>query len=497
MRVSAIFFSWAMRAASIASRDGDIGLLDGAVAGDFERADALFLGDAAGLGGFARRDAGDLERLVAIDLELAACSARRRCGSAASVCSRAMLRGFDRLLRVDLGFLDGCASCSISSARVRSSEAMRSALTAVIWAMRSLFGCLPGGDLGLVDGARALDLAPAGLLLVGDAGSVTARSCWMRAFSTDFAGLRSRPPRRRGSARSRVCRTSRSEAMRAVSTERWLAMRAFSISFARGDLPLLDRRRALDLLLAGLALGGDARFGDRLLVGDARLLDRLARRDLRLLGFGLAQRALARHLGALQRAAHLDVALLLKTRCLALALDIERLPLGLEIAGADLDHRILFDVVAQLARGPRCPRISRVRPSASKRFEGLKNSRSVWSRSVIATDFELEAVLGQRLRSRGLRPARHIRRAARASRSMVISEATERSAETNLPDSSACSRSGSSVRRPSVAAAIETASRVGCDADIEVGLDVDAHAVAGDDGVLLRRARSASAARSC
>ena len=46
--------------------------------------------------------------------------------------------------------------------------------------------------------------------------------------------------------------------------------------------------------------------------------------------------------------------------------------------------------------------------------------------------------------------------------SIVISEATERSAEMNLPDSSACSFSGSSVRRPSVAAAIETASRVGC-----------------------------------
>ena len=36
---------------------------------------------------------------------------------------------------------------------------------------------------------------------------------------------------------------------------------------------------------------------------------------------------------------------------------------------------------------------------------------------------------------------------------MFISEATERSAETNLPDSSACNRSGSMVRRPSVAAA--------------------------------------------
>ena len=44
--------------------------------------------------------------------------------------------------------------------------------------------------------------------------------------------------------------------------------------------------------------------------------------------------------------------------------------------------------------------------------------------------------------------------------SMVISEATERIAETNLPDSSAWSCSGSIVRRPSVDAAIETASFV-------------------------------------
>ena len=76
-----------------------------------------------------------------------------------------------------------------------------------------------------------------------------------------------------------------------------------------------------------------------------------ARGDLRLLGLGLAQRALARDFGALQGAAHLDVALLLEAGGLALALDIERLPLGLEVAGADPDHRVLLDVVAQLAPG--------------------------------------------------------------------------------------------------------------------------------------------------
>ena len=78
-------------------------------------------------------------------------------------------------------------------------------------------------------------------------------------------------------------------------------------------------------------------------------LDLLARRDLGLLGLGLAQRALARDLGALHGAADLDVALLLEPRGLALALDVERLPLGFEVAGADPDHRVLLDVVAQLA----------------------------------------------------------------------------------------------------------------------------------------------------
>ncbi len=70
--------------------------------------------------------------------------------------------------------------------------------------------------------------------------------------------------------------------------------------------------------------------------------------------------------------------------------------------------------------------------------------------------------------------------------SIVISEATERIAETNLPESSACSCSGSSVRRPSVAAAIDDRLARRPNADVEIGLDVDAHAVAGDDGVLLR-----------
>ena len=60
-------------------------------------------------------------------------------------------------------------------------------------------------------------------------------------------------------------------------------------------------------------------------------------------------RPLAREFGALDGAAHFHVALLVQPRGLAFALDIERLPLGFEVAGADQDHRFLLDVVAQLA----------------------------------------------------------------------------------------------------------------------------------------------------
>src|SRR5262249_24644358 len=115
------------------------------------------------------------------------------------------------------------------------------------------------------------------------------------------------------------------------------------------NLLFLDGPGALDLLLPGFPLGRDPRFGDGLFVGDPRLFDGLAGGDLRLFGLGLGQGTLTRDLGALQRAPHLDVALLFEARRLALALDLQRLPLGFEVAGADLDHGILFDVVAQLA----------------------------------------------------------------------------------------------------------------------------------------------------
>ena len=73
-----------------------------------------------------------------------------------------------------------------------------------------------------------------------------------------------------------------------------------------------------------------------------------ARRDLRPLGLLLLVGALAGDLGPLGRALRLELALLRQPRILQLAVDVERLPLGVEILVADLDHRVLLDVVADL-----------------------------------------------------------------------------------------------------------------------------------------------------
>ena len=117
--------------------------------------------------------------------------------------------------------------------------------------------------------------------------------------------------------------------------------------FARGDFGFFHRSRPLDFLLANVAIRGDARLADGALVGYPRLLDFLAGLDLRLFGLRVARGSLACHLRALDGTADFDFPLLFEPRRLALPLDIERLALGFEVAGADLDHRVLFDVVPQ------------------------------------------------------------------------------------------------------------------------------------------------------
>ncbi len=166
------------------------------------------------------------------------------------------------------------------------------------------FGRFARGDLRFLKQALLFDLAGLGLLLVGDA---------RLAHGADLQDAR------------------------------------LLDLLARGDLLAVDRLLPRDLAAAHLALGGDARLGNDLLVGDPRLLDRLTRGDLRRLCLGVTAGAFPRELGALLGAAEFDLALLIEPRALALALDVERLLLGLEVTGADLNHRVLLDVVAFLA----------------------------------------------------------------------------------------------------------------------------------------------------
>ena len=304
MRSDAILLSSAMRAVSVELAGLDLGRLDRADARDLAAAglllghdavdgDLLFLRDAGGLDRLARGDFGLVDRPRAGDVERAHALLLRDA------------RGLGHLARRDVGLFD--------RARALDLELAGGELGSDALGGQCLFADDAGGfgrlgcrDLLLLDGAVADDLAPADVLLGGD------------ALVADDALLRD---------------------TRALD------------ALARGDFGLVDQPATLDLALTNLALRQDARLGDGALVGDARLLDLLARSKLRLLGLGVAQRALARELGALHGAAHLDVALLIEPGGLALAVDIQRLLLGFEVAGADQDHRILFDVVAQLAPG--------------------------------------------------------------------------------------------------------------------------------------------------
>src|SRR5207302_348951 len=161
-------------------------------------------------------------------------------------------------------------------------------------------------DFSLLDGAHLLDLQRASALIGSD------------AFDVDGGGLGDAGPFGR---------------------------------LSRRDLGLLDRPRPLDLASAGLFLVRDTCIGHGAILLNTRLLDGFTSGNLRLFGLGLAQRAFARYFGTLQRTAHLDIALLLKAGGLTLALDLERLALGIKVAAANLDHRVLFDVVTQLALG--------------------------------------------------------------------------------------------------------------------------------------------------
>ena len=324
----------------------DLGGVDRPVAGDLQRADRLVAGDALRRHPALLGDARRLHLVARGDLRVSIASLRAISRPRVS-CSEAMRSAASRFSwAMRAASTASCAAISASStARLR---AISSARTRCSWAMRAVSvasrAAISASSIAL---RRSISRRRVSSSLAMRA-SVTAFSWAMRRFSVSSRTAMSACSTARVRSISRRC-VSSSRAMRAsVSACSW-AMRAFSIasraaisasstvlsrSISRWRMSRSEAMRA-SLMARSLAMRD--------------LLDLLAGGDLRLLGLGLAQGALARHLGTLQRAALLDVALLLEPRGLALPLDVERLLLGLEVARADADHRVLLDVVAQLA----------------------------------------------------------------------------------------------------------------------------------------------------
>jgi hypothetical protein len=186
----------------------------------------------------------------------------------------------------------------------------------------------------------------------------------------------------------------------------------------------------------------------------------------------------------LERATHLDVAFLFQPRGLAFAFDFERLPLGFQIASADLDHRVLLDVVAQLAPGLDVLH----QPGQAFGVEAVRRVEEFEVGLVEIGDgdrFQLEAVLGEGFGSIGLDTCDIV-----AAPLMHLLHGHFRGDRSDRGDELAGQQRVELFRLHGAASEGCRGDRDGLPgrlyADIEVGLDVDAHAVAGDHGVLPR-----------
>ena len=223
---------------------------------------------------------------------------------------------------------------------------------------------LPLGDLERLQGPLALDpglvepaLARGALALdVGAGGDLGPPR--LELGLDDLDGLRASAISRSRSAIS----TARRRLTSSSSCSRWRSMRSRSTARPRRDLLPLDRLAALelgcldgaaarDLALLDLFLVGDPDLGQAALLRDAGPLGRLGGGDLGFLGLLVPEGPLAGQFGALHGAAHLDLALLFEPGIFALAVDLERPPLGIEVLVADREHGLLLDQVAHLAAG--------------------------------------------------------------------------------------------------------------------------------------------------
>ena len=139
---------------------------------------------------------------------------------------------------------------------------------------------------------------------------------------------------------------SRSRSIRALSSASSSAICSRSVSSRDLHLGFVDQPPAGDFALLDFFLVLDARLGEIALLNEFRLLHLFARREQRLLALLIANGAIPGQFDALRGAAHFDVVLLREPRIFALAIDIERLALRVEILRPDFDLRALLDFVA-------------------------------------------------------------------------------------------------------------------------------------------------------
>ena len=358
---------------------GDLGLVHGLVAGDFQRPDAFFLGDTGPRGFLGGGDLGLVENPLAFDLaragvliggdafgaqRLFAGDARGLGGLLAGdfglfqnflaldfqrpgFAIRGNAFGIHRLFLRDTQFFCGFAAGDLGllHGEVAGNLAFLGGLFErdpvlgdhLFLRDTRAFDDLAGGDVGLVHDALAFDVLALGFTVLGDAGFGNGPFlCDARLFDGFLGG-----------DLGGVGFLSGLDALGCKGL--FLADARLFDRFMGGDLGLVHHLLALDFLLADVAFRGDAGLGDLVFVGDTRGFDGLARRERGLFGLLLALRAFAGKLGALLGAVEFDIAFLFQPGLFAFAFDVERLFLGFEIAGADADHRVLLDVIAQLA----------------------------------------------------------------------------------------------------------------------------------------------------
>ena len=362
---------------------------------------------------------------------------------------------------------------------------------------------------------RLEDAQLLGRLARGDPASSTARvrsisrrrvssSCAMRASATRLLLGDARPldrlARRRCGLPRLACwldigrRTSRSLAMRASLSACSWRMRAVSISsraaISAASMACCARSRA----------GG---FRPRRRCAPRRSPARWRSAPARSprvprsgpLGLGVAHGALAGDMrpaagrgGTRSRAPARAAPPRSRARCRALCFSASRLRVRIAIIeSCSMSLRSLRRVLDLLDE--------RVRPSASKRLDGLKNSRSVWSMSMMATDSS-SSPFWARSSCRDLLHAGDIVAALLVhlvhghlggGGAQRLELAGEQRVQAFLAPG--CGGRGSRRRsRPPRGAG---------DADVELGLDVDAHAVAGDQRLLAPRGPPRAAACSC